>query len=58
MMLASFVRSVTVRPADIGGAPGYEAVVEADVGLLGLGGASIHVRVTGHAVAEPDAVQP
>lgn len=53
-----FVRSVTVRPADIGGAPGYEAVVEADVGLLGLGGASIHVRVTGHAVAEPDAVQP
>ena len=49
---------MTVRPADIGGAPGYEAVVEADVGLLGLGGASIHVRVTGHAVAEPDAVQP
>jgi Flp pilus assembly protein TadG len=49
-----FVRSVTVRPAEVGGAPGYEAVVEADVSLLGvdaLGG--VRVRVAGHAVAEP-----
>jgi len=48
-----FVRSVTVRPAEVGGAPGYEAVVEADVSLLGvdaLGG--VRVRVAGHAVAE------
>jgi hypothetical protein len=48
-----FVRSVTVRPAEVGGAPGYEAVVEADIGLLGLkalGG--VQVRVAGHAVAE------
>jgi Flp pilus assembly protein TadG len=48
-----FVRSVTVRPAEVGGAPGYEAVVEADIGLLGLkalGG--VQVRVAGHAIAE------
>ncbi|GAB3031214.1 hypothetical protein GCM10011376_24330 [Nocardioides flavus (ex Wang et al. 2016)] len=51
-----FVRAVTVRPALVGGAPGYEAVVEADVGLLGwkaLGG--VQVRVAGHAIAEQDA---
>lgn len=47
-----FVRSVSVRPAAVGGAPGYEAVVEADVGLLGFGAPGVHVRVTGHAVAE------
>ncbi len=47
-----FVRSVTVRPATVGGAPGYEAVVEADVTVLGLGGPGVHVRVAGHAVAE------
>ena len=47
-----FVRSVTVRPALVGGAPGYEAVVEADVGLLGFGGAGVPVRVSGHAIAE------
>ncbi|WP_210648896.1 TadE/TadG family type IV pilus assembly protein [Nocardioides sp. SYSU D00065] len=48
-----FDRTVTVRPAAVGGAPGYEAVVEADVGLLGLdGGAGVHLRVVGHAVAE------
>ena len=47
-----FVRTVTVRPALVGGAPGYEAVVEADVGLLGFGGAGVPVRVSGHAVAE------
>ena len=49
---ADFVRSVSVRPALVGGAPGYEAVVEADVGLLGFGGAGVPVRVSGHAVAE------
>ncbi|GAA1944065.1 TadE/TadG family type IV pilus assembly protein [Nocardioides hwasunensis] len=47
-----FVRSVSVRPALVGGAPGYVAVVEADVDVLGLGGPRIHVRVAGHAVAE------
>lgn len=52
-----FVRSVVVRPVPVGGAPGYEAVVEADVGLLGFGGPGVHVRVAGHAVAE-QAVAP
>ena len=47
-----FVRTVTVRPALVGGAPGYEAVVTADVGLLGFGGAGVPVRVSGHAIAE------
>ena len=50
-----FVRSVTVLPASVGGARGYEVVVEADVTVLGLGGPGVHVRVAGHAVAE---VQP
>ena len=49
-----FDRSVVVRPALVGGAPGYEAVVEADVAVLGLGGTGIHVRVEGHAVAEQE----
>ncbi len=49
---ADFVRTVTVRPALVGGAPGYEAVVTADVGLLGFGGAGVPVRVSGHAIAE------
>ena len=53
-----FVRSVTVRPAPVGGVPGYETVVEAEVGILGFGGAGVAVRVTGHAIAEQDAVQP
>lgn len=54
-----FVRSVSVRPAVVGGAPGYEAVVEADVTVLGLGGAGVYVRVEGHAIAESQsAVQP
>ena len=47
-----FVRSVSVRPASVGGAPGYVAVVEAEVTVLGFGGAGILVRATGHAVAE------
>ena len=49
---ADFVRSVSVRPAVVGGAPGYEVVVTADVGLLGFGGAGVPVSVSGHAIAE------
>jgi Flp pilus assembly protein TadG len=55
---ADFARSVVVRPATVGGAPGFEAVVEADVEVLGLGGPGIHVRVEGHAVAEQAAGLP
>lgn len=50
-----FARDVVVRPAAVGGAPGYEAVIVADVPVLGLGGPAVRIRVTGHAVAE---VQP
>ncbi len=50
-----FVRSVSVRPAAIGDAPGFEAVVEADVSVLGIGGPGIHIRVEGHSIME---VQP
>lgn len=47
-----FARGITVRPADVGGAAGYEAVIEADVPVLGLVGPAVHLRVTGHAIAE------
>ncbi len=50
-----FVRSVIVRPAAVGGVPGFEAVVEADVTVLGIAGPGVHIRVEGHAIAE---VQP
>ncbi len=50
-------RRIDVHPAAVGGAPGYEAVVEADVSVLGLGGPSVHLRVVGHAVAE-EGTQP
>lgn len=54
-----FARSVDVRPTPVGGAPGYVAVVEADVGLFGLGDwTTVHVRVSGHAVAEQAPVRP
>lgn len=50
-----FVRSVSVRPAAVGGVPGFEAVVEADVTVLGIAGPGVRIRVEGHAIAE---VQP
>lgn len=53
-----FVRSVSVRPAAVGGVPGFEAIVEADVTVLGLGGPGVHIRVEGHAIAEQAAVAP
>ena len=53
-----FVRAVVVRPAAVGGAPGFEAVVEADVPVLGIAGPGVHLRVSGHAVAEQDPSAP
>lgn len=47
-----FVHRVEVRPTAVGGAPGYEAVIEADVPVLGLGGPAVRLQVSGHAVAE------
>ena len=49
---------MSVVPARVGGAPGFEAVVEADVTVLGLGGPGVHIRVEGHAIAEQAAVAP
>lgn len=46
---------VDVHPAVVAGSYGYEAVVEASVPVLGLGGPALKVRVSGHAVAE---IQP
>lgn len=45
-------RHIHVRPALVGGVAGFEAVIEADVPILGLGGPAVRVRVSGHAVAE------
>lgn len=53
-----FVRTVSVGPDAIDGAPGYEAVVEAEIPVLGIGGPGVRVRVVGHAIAEQGAVQP
>lgn len=52
-LAADLAGDVVITPALVGGAPGYEAVIEADVPVLGLGGPAIRVRVSGHAVAEP-----
>ena len=49
---ADFVRTVSVTRASVGGTPGFEAVVEAEIPVLGLGGPGVHVRVAGHAIAE------
>ena len=47
-----FTRQVVVRASPIGGAAGFEAVVVAEVPVLGIGGPAIELRLTGHAVAE------
>lgn len=52
-LAADLAGDVVITPALVGGAPGFEAVIEADVPVLGLGGPAIRVRVSGHAVAEP-----
>ena len=48
-----FARDVTVRQVSIDGAPAIEVRVRASVPALGLGGPSVDVEVTGHAVEEP-----
>lgn len=47
-----FTQQVDVRASPVGGAAGFEAVVVADVPILGIGGPGIELRLTGHAVAE------
>lgn len=47
-----YAEHVTAGPASVGGQPGIEVRVEADVPALGLLGPGIHLSVTGHAVEE------
>ncbi len=47
-----FVSKVSVTPDVVDGAAGFEAIVEAEIPVLGLGGPGVHVRVAGHAIAE------
>lgn len=51
-LTGDFVRTVSVTTASVGGASGFEVVVEAEIPVLGLGGPGVHVRVAGHAIAE------
>lgn len=48
-----FAQDVTARQVMVAGAPGVEVVVRARVPALGLGGPSLELEVTGHAVEEP-----
>jgi len=47
-----FAEDVVARPVLVDGAPGVEVVVRASVPALGLGGPTIDIEVTGHAVEE------
>lgn len=49
---ARFARGIRVVPALVGGAPGFQATIVADVPALGIGGPAVHLEVSGHAVAE------
>jgi hypothetical protein len=48
-----FARDIAVREVMVDGAPGIEITVLASVPALGLGGPSVDVEVSGHAVEEP-----
>ena len=48
-----FARDVTARQVVVDGSPGVEVTVRASVPALGLGGPSVDLEVTGHAVEEP-----
>jgi Flp pilus assembly protein TadG len=47
-----FAQDVDAHPAVVDGAPGVEVVVHATVPALGIGGPSIELTVTGHAIEE------
>jgi Flp pilus assembly protein TadG len=47
-----FAHDVDAHPAVVDGAPGVEVVVHATVPALGIGGPSIELTVTGHAIEE------
>jgi Flp pilus assembly protein TadG len=47
-----FAQDIDAHSAVVDGAPGVEVVVHASVPALGIGGPSIEITVTGHAVEE------
>ncbi len=47
-----YARDVTARSVSVGGAPGVEVRVVAEVPALGLGGLAVRLSVAGHAVEE------
>ena len=48
-----FAQDVSARQTTVNGAPGVEVTVRASVPALGLGGPTVELEVTGHAVEEP-----
>jgi Flp pilus assembly protein TadG len=48
-----FAQDVSARQTTVDGVPGVEVTVRASVPALGLGGPTIDLEVTGHAVEEP-----
>jgi Flp pilus assembly protein TadG len=48
-----FAQDVSARRTTVDGAPGVEVTVHASVPALGLGGPTVDLVVTGHAVEEP-----
>jgi Flp pilus assembly protein TadG len=48
-----FAQDISVRQVMVDGAPGVEVTVRASVPALGLGGPSVDLEVSGHAVEEP-----
>ena len=48
-----FARDVSVRQVTVDGAPTIEVTIHASVPALGLGGPSVELDVSGHAVEEP-----
>ena len=48
-----FARDISVRQVMVDGAPGIEVTIRASVPALGLGGPSVDLEVSGHAVEEP-----
>jgi Flp pilus assembly protein TadG len=51
-LAGSYARDVGARPATVGGQPGIEITVHAEVPALGLGGPAITLTVSGRAVEE------
>jgi hypothetical protein len=48
-----FAQDIRARQVMVDGAPGIEVTIRASVPALGLGGPSVDLEVSGHAVEEP-----